>query len=331
MEDTTMKTLERRVKRGDKTVAKATVKTTKVVGFDPEVSEGRQLQETLITPALAHEILGTAKYDDQRTLREGKVDQYAEAMRRGEFELDTIKIACYDGKRYLINGQHRLHAIVKANLPIAQFLLEYDAPSLEAVHKAYQRTDIGAARNIRDLIRTMDDLKALGLNASETALIGTAALHILSGFRGVSIGTTLSTYERSETMRLRGIEHWAEEGLAFYEATRASAPLFRNGAVLAVGLVTFRYAEAQASLFWKQVAENNCLVPKTGPWHLLRLLQAKQRGQGANTYSKKVASCWNAFIAGVEFKGPMVKNPDASIEIRGTPYKGHGAVDFKYE
>lgn len=291
----------------------------------------KQVPVIAITPEMAEELLKDNSYEGQRSLREGRVQQYAEAMIRGEFLPSPIDVARLDGRRYLINGQHRLHAILRAGVPVEQLLNEYDAPSMEAIHTAYQRTDVGAHRSMRDIIQTMSELRELGLKTTETALIGTAAIHILAGFRGSSIGAPLLPYHRSEAMRLKGISHWAEEAVAFYEAVKANGHIFRNGAVLAVGLVTFRHQEARAVNFWRQVAENDRLSPRTGQWHLLRTLQARQKGQFPNAYSKRVASCWNAYYSGLEIKAPLVRSADAPIEIKGTPYKGNSLPEVNYE
>ncbi|MFE6502357.1 hypothetical protein [Kitasatospora sp. NPDC057738] len=78
----------------------------------------------VVTPELADELLSRASVN--RRLDLGQVDYLAEAIRRGEWQLTHQGIAL-DGplaSGALLDGQHRLHAIIKANTAVRIFAFE---------------------------------------------------------------------------------------------------------------------------------------------------------------------------------------------------------------
>lgn len=74
-----------------------------------------------ITPAKAAKLLD-CRYDDERKLREGIVRKYAADMVAGGWHLngEAIKIDC-DGR--LVDGQHRLHACILADVPFSTLIV----------------------------------------------------------------------------------------------------------------------------------------------------------------------------------------------------------------
>jgi hypothetical protein len=97
-----------------------------------------------VSPALAARWL--ERNESNRTVREGRVNALAEAMRRGEFVVtgDTIKFAP-DGR--LLDGQHRLWAVLESGVTV-QMLVAYNiAPEAQVV------MDTGAARKFADTLK----------------------------------------------------------------------------------------------------------------------------------------------------------------------------------
>lgn len=77
-------------------------------------------QET-ITPEKAREYLGM-NTNNYRTVNKSRVDSYAADMVSGrwQFNGETIK---FNSKGELVDGQHRLNAIVKANIPVNMIIV----------------------------------------------------------------------------------------------------------------------------------------------------------------------------------------------------------------
>ncbi len=119
------------------------------------VTESPNLEVEQISPQAARELLTANTHN--RNLRSPRVAQLAEAMRRGEWELngETIKVA-EDGT--LIDGQHRLQAVVESGVSI-ETLVVRDLPP-----EAQDTVDTGRRRRLADVlaIEGYPDSHALG-------------------------------------------------------------------------------------------------------------------------------------------------------------------------
>jgi hypothetical protein len=91
-----------------------------------------------VTPRRAKEILdGNTR---NRPVSQRRVDYYAQLMRDGKWHLTHQGVALSDGG-VVIDGQHRLHAVIKANMPI-DFNVTHgvDEDSFKYVDVGYNRT-----------------------------------------------------------------------------------------------------------------------------------------------------------------------------------------------
>jgi hypothetical protein len=78
--------------------------------------------EMLISPAIASEMLKQNKTN--RVLREVLVMEYARQMKAGLWKEGTGETITISENKNILNGQHRLHALVKANVSL-RFLVVY--------------------------------------------------------------------------------------------------------------------------------------------------------------------------------------------------------------
>jgi len=117
--------------------------------ISPEITASVEL----ITPAVAKKMLDGNM--NNRKLRKFRVAQYADAMRRGMWDIqnDAITIS-QSGK--LLNGQHRLTAIVEADQACQCLVLRGVDES------AYAVIDSGLARTVNDSLHAA----GLGLNST---------------------------------------------------------------------------------------------------------------------------------------------------------------------
>lgn len=97
-----------------------------------------------VTPDLAHEWLG--HNEGNRNVRSHQVNAYARDMREGrwQFNGDSIRIAA-DGT--LLDGQHRLLAVIKAGIPIQAVVIS------GLPREAQDTMDAGAKRSASDQLR----------------------------------------------------------------------------------------------------------------------------------------------------------------------------------
>ncbi len=112
-----------------------------------EVTQGKDYKPTprivRMTPKLAEEIL--TKNTLNRPLRSGRVEKYAADMKAGNWTLngETIKLTA-DGQ--LLDGQHRLYAVVFAETVVDMLLIEgLDASVMPTI-------DTGAPRGFADVL-----------------------------------------------------------------------------------------------------------------------------------------------------------------------------------
>lgn len=97
-----------------------------------------------ITPAMAKDWLENHN-PYNRNLSKGVVTSYAATMKRGEWLLNGSSID-FDWDGNIINGQHRLAAVVQSGVPIECFVVTGLDP------KAYTSYDCGRARTVGQLI-----------------------------------------------------------------------------------------------------------------------------------------------------------------------------------
>ncbi len=228
-----------------------------------------------VTPAMALEWLAMNK--GNRRLRRLHIRQLADAMLRGEWVLTPDGIA-FDVNGTLINGQHRLHAIVLSGMTIEMNV------TTGVPEKAFKVIDQGVKRTTGDLLR-LDSRVAQPLRrgasitlgfgsptAAQIEAVGSSGL-LESIVRVVDYCGTQARYFSSSTMCLSAavslmMGHPAEFVLGQYAAlvlmhfddmtehskalTRQVARMSRNGSTgtseeLARGLRVFDPAKAKST------------------------------------------------------------------------------------
>ena len=109
-----------------------------------------------ITPAIATRWL--ERNHVNRSLRESKVNTYARDMAAGNWQLtgEAVKFAV-DGR--LVDGQHRLHGVVKSGTTIAMFVVRGIAADAQHV------MDTGAGRSAADALAMIGHKNAVALAA----------------------------------------------------------------------------------------------------------------------------------------------------------------------
>lgn len=110
-----------------------------------------------MTPATAHHLLAGNTHN--RKLNPTKVKMYTEAIQRGEwvFNGDAIRV---DRHGVLLDGQHRLEAVIKAEKSIMVVLVTGLDP------EAQETVDIGRKRTTSDMLRLRGELNSATLAGS---------------------------------------------------------------------------------------------------------------------------------------------------------------------
>lgn len=112
----------------------------------PAASPDPTVTMTTVTPTIAAEWLAAANHHNPRHIRPERVRQYANDIRGGRWQWSNDAIAFRpDGE--LVNGQHRLAAIVEAGQEV-RLLVARGVPDL-----AVAAMDAGLARTAADVLR----------------------------------------------------------------------------------------------------------------------------------------------------------------------------------
>lgn len=115
-----------------------------------------------IGPGAAEALLAT-QYDRQRPVKRRAVDKYAADIKAGRWKPDSmLKI---DVAGHLIDGQHRLLAVIKAGVPV-EFIVARDVPT-----ESYATTDTGAGRTLADVLRFRGEANTTVLAAGLSSVI----------------------------------------------------------------------------------------------------------------------------------------------------------------
>lgn len=104
------------------------------------------VETVMLTPEDASKLLAVSEGQQQRNIRKAQVDRLAHAMTAGQWRLTHQAIAL-DASGVVIDGQHRLHAIVRAGVPV-QVMIAHDVP-----RAAFDVIDTGATRSPADVLR----------------------------------------------------------------------------------------------------------------------------------------------------------------------------------
>jgi len=250
-----------------------------------------------IDPATAHRWLSTNT--ENRNLRPRVVDTYAQDMTEGRwlFNGEAIK---FDANGVLLDGQHRLHAIVKSGATIRALVVN----GLDA--KSQDTMDAGSRRTAADALR-LDGRS----NYTSLASVARAGLLWDRGERNTSISASrVSTGQIVEYVDANPDVITASEIASHYRA-RIPAPVSATGLAF---LIFSRIDRDEAELFFMDVAEGANL-PSGDPALALRnrLLNLQSQGGGGRPHQTQFLRlfirAWNA-----RREGRTLKNVSMNVK-----------------
>ena len=271
-----------------------------------------------VSPELAKDMLNRYPYKHQRGVRKWAVDFYASEMNRGEFKsFTTIELCHCIDRKYLIDGQHRLWAVVQSGKPQQFILLETQAANEGELAARYAVTDRGVGRTTMDQLATSFDIDGYyGFSKSSTLVnaLGSAVMYIEGKFissrnRGVNLTDKVALMNEYAPFA----EHYFE---LLDDCTGKMPsdlrPRFNRQATMSVALMTFRFSSVRYGIekidaFWSGVATDNALVShdprKFANKHLLTvgmlggsMSKVRDVVQSPAMSARYLANCFNAFV-----------------------------------
>jgi hypothetical protein len=275
-----------------------------------------------ISPVEASSLLEGTLYEQQRNLRGWYVHALAEEMRRGEFHLPpAITIGVLpDGRRLLLDGQHRLHALVEADATLTMPVITGHVTSKTAAFQLYSNMDCGLARGAHDLAPELKH--ELGAATTREVTAAWAAVGLIGGHF-----TLASRYEaRSRDWRLALLRAFRSDlghALGYIRAgDQETRRLLLRTPILAVAVLTVHWCPEQAETFWQSTAENDGLRRGDPRRALLDYLRGRPASSlRLNLEARYAAGVWNAAQAKRTFGKMTGKASVYPVDIDGTPYR----------
>lgn len=262
------------------------------------IGEGR----IIVTARLAQQILLNCHYPRQRRVEQTHVAALAEQMRRGQFLGGTqIAFGRLGGNLYVVNGQHRLAAVVEASVSVEFQVLVIDCADDHALDAAYYRFDVVQRHRSKEMvIRASDVCERQQVRATVAKGAYEAGIIIECGLRRI-VGQKLPPYLKTPDGKLEAAEpFWQQvreyQGL-IENADAAVRRRLLNGSVMAVAILTLRDQKEKAEGFWRGVAENDGLHVGD-PRRTLMLALSSRDLRTMDTALLFCASAWNAWFSG---------------------------------
>jgi hypothetical protein len=282
----------------------------------------------------AKEFLAFNTFDNQRKIRDQKVDNYAHQKRNGDWKPGAdggIQIArTGTGVWELMNGQHRLHATIKAGVTIPYLVTWYTFASETDKYAFFASVDQGAKRS------ESDALLALGIQSSLTGVhkvgirCATAAIKAIElGFKakgGNKDGTNPNTNTIAGTKRV--LDAFSDPILATFNAlmgNRAMSTKAFNSACFGVALLSFAYAPEEAQEFWPEIIDPNTLTKGTPQYALHHYLLTHTASEEVDSYVYCIANAWNAFAEGRGIDLLKRGSSQVILRVACTPMDGKNA------
>lgn len=291
----------------------------------------------LITPADAAHMLETMKYEHQRPTRNGKIEVYAADMRAGKFrELTQIFIAIYHGRYFLLDGQHRLKAVVQADMPILFTVVEKDADSEEELAHLYSTTDQGIRRTAGDVYGAYALGEEFGLGKTMLDAFGAGIKFMINGCLYVNVSIrhdSIIPHMRLYAPYIQDYQALIHEG----NVSQGMLAQCKRSSTIAAALLSLRFSAPKADRaarqsvrdFWIGAFKDDGLRQgdprKAANQHLMlsRMTAsrtASQRNIVSQAYSVRyLGNCLNAHIKGESLRYAKVPDEHAPINIYGTP------------
>lgn len=298
-------------------------------------------QYRVVTPCEAQDIITNKLWDKQRSLRQGKVDEYVNIMKRGEWEDGSqLRFGMLDGSVYLLDGQHRCAALVKSKTSQIFSVITQQVDDERGLARIYASIDRGLSRSPADQMHALGIDLLFGWNSTELNIATSAVKFMVSGF---------DTHSGQKSPSSRGFTtKQVEELLTTYagsigryfglmsESSKVVSSSLKRRATMALGIVLFEYSakalsEKVVMSFWDGAASGDGLSkgdPRKLAFQHLATVGMTGGGQlngaavSAEFSARYLAQCFNKWSE--DKTAFLIRLPPESdpIVINGSPFDG---------
>lgn len=290
-----------------------------------------------VTPEIAQMWLKSMPYQHQRNVNQGFVNQYSELMTFGKWQAaapDPIVIVRNGASSMCVNGQHRLHAIVKSGTSQIFLIAEYESSDISNIDKMYTIIDRGRSRDTTAAYRAIQLATMIGISERHLNVTASAVKFINGNFTRKNDTRKIFVLDMAENILFYGADARHFFSLIYYGPKEMRDPIRRLSA-LSVALATIHYSASEYGMdrvndFWAGVAFDDGLSRgdprKTAHDHLLTTCITNVRtGFKSVTpmyQARYVAKCFNAWIEQRSVTKVVPDGDTTPIVIAGTPWNG---------
>lgn len=287
----------------------------------PSLNEGR----SVIGPALAADLIETSNYSKQRRVNRQHVESLAASMRRQAWVSGSqLAFGRLYGHLHLVNGQHRLHAVIESGCDIEFQVVILDCADDKELAQLYYTFDRhGRARSDADVLSAVGITDRFGITATTARGVWQAAPIIENGFQRVAY--TDDPARRDDDHRLAICSAWWPVS-AQYEALLKKAPSsvrqrLLTSQAMAVALVVLKHRPVEANAFFDGIASDDGLRRDDPRKALLIDLAGRAWRRHTLDGCFVLAYSWNAFFRGrPQSQLKVVQN--GRFRLEGTPFDG---------
>lgn len=287
-----------------------------------------------IHPDLAARILKECWYEgqDHRKISAQHVRVLAADMRSGCWTGGMqIHIAEIDGRYFLVDGYHRLNALIEAARAIEFSVIVTPCATIEEVKRLYWRHDFNQRPRPMVLAAVVDGaVDRNNLAKAQVASVMAAVLMIAARFAApVSHAPVVG---KSPDARLAAAKPWWKFGQEYFRhvgpAQRPLKDRLQRAALVSVGMLTLRYQPEKAAEFWSGVAADDGLRQGDPRKTLIHHITVNVIGDGARQADQPfvAAAAWNAWFEGRALKVIKLQSGGSPI-ILGTPFDKRKRAD----
>lgn len=281
----------------------------------------------LITPAIAAKMIADYEYKGQRNFRPFLVTRLARQMVLARWKFSPIKLAHMDDKTFLVDGQHRLRAIVASGTSQMFCVMHSNCKNNFEVAEEYNScgTVVGARTNT-DSLRASGIADRLNIGSNAFSKLTAAVNIILTEF---SPRPTRFLVARDDQEQAQVMEEYQEAMALYLDSIVGAGPAIskplRWAGFLAAALIIFETDKQKADVFFRAFSHNPSQYPATRELELFIL--PLTGGKGGTSVSqlhiaRAVASAWNRF-----YTKPLqpirrfeIQDADAPIRVAGSSY-----------
>jgi len=284
-----------------------------------------------ITPEQAERWLTQFRYEHQRPINKRHVIFLASEMAKGRFSPHTmIKIAECGEEKFIIDGYHRLSAVMENKKPHHFFVKLIPFPNMEEIAKEYIRTDINRKRTLDEAVSIAALHEIIGVPAKYIRKASSAVKILKNDFITAGGYTPIVSNED----HIKDILSWKDEIAFSYQliskhARKTYAAENVRRTILGILLYVLRYQKEKALMFFSNVYADDGLKQGTPEKALADYLKTFKAAGGttiggiSTAYDLMyVAYCWNRFFTGNNVKRAFPK--DYVFYLEGTPIKRRG-------